>query len=256
MDSVEITSSPCVHIMGAVLVDQWSVALSGQVLDNYGYWNFGGRLYFSDWGLAALLDELRVYRRALGTNELQAIYEAGKSWPEAGIVGGGGQSAGSGDYLPEPLAVAVSNAHGVVAGATVRFEVVGGTGLLSLAPDGVGLSNVLEVASGSNGLAQVYLRYGGGTELTNRVLAAVGPTGHVSQVAMEAYVDGDGDGMPDWWEAAHGSDPDVADPAGDVDGDGLSNLMDYGLTMDLVGYGGGDFSVAAWVKLTGPQSWG
>ena len=40
--------------------------------------------------------------------------------------------------------------------------------------------------------------------------------------------DSDGDGMPDWWEIAHGFNPfDPADAAQDADGDGLSNRAEY-----------------------------
>jgi len=39
--------------------------------------------------------------------------------------------------------------------------------------------------------------------------------------------DGDGDGMPDAWERAHGFDPARADGNGDRDGDGMTNLEDW-----------------------------
>jgi pectate lyase len=39
--------------------------------------------------------------------------------------------------------------------------------------------------------------------------------------------DGDGDGMPDRWEAAHGSDPQAFDAWQDVDGNGWADLEDY-----------------------------
>ena len=39
--------------------------------------------------------------------------------------------------------------------------------------------------------------------------------------------DGDGDGMPDAWEAHHGFDPARADGTGDQDGDGLTNLEEW-----------------------------
>ena len=43
----------------------------------------------------------------------------------------------------------------------------------------------------------------------------------------EPYPDRDGDGMPDAWEAANGFDPDLADDAGDADGDGYTNLEEF-----------------------------
>lgn len=39
--------------------------------------------------------------------------------------------------------------------------------------------------------------------------------------------DDDGDGMPNWWETAVGTDPATADNNGDDDGDGYTNLEDY-----------------------------
>jgi len=39
--------------------------------------------------------------------------------------------------------------------------------------------------------------------------------------------DSDGDGMPDAWEAAHGSDPSTFDAWQDADGNGWADLEDY-----------------------------
>jgi hypothetical protein len=41
------------------------------------------------------------------------------------------------------------------------------------------------------------------------------------------WIDGDGDGMPDDWEGAHGHDPARPDGAADRDGDGFTNLEDW-----------------------------
>ena len=39
--------------------------------------------------------------------------------------------------------------------------------------------------------------------------------------------DSDGDGLPDWWELAYGTNWKVADATDDPDHDGLSNLQEY-----------------------------
>lgn len=43
----------------------------------------------------------------------------------------------------------------------------------------------------------------------------------------DAPADSDGDGMPDKWEKANGTDPDKADANGDADGNGYTNIEDY-----------------------------
>jgi hypothetical protein len=55
--------------------------------------------------------------------------------------------------------------------------------------------------------------------------AAVG--GWPVLVQGRAENDGDGDGMPDAWERAHGFDPARADGNNDRDGDGLTNIEDW-----------------------------
>jgi hypothetical protein len=45
--------------------------------------------------------------------------------------------------------------------------------------------------------------------------------------ARAANWDTDQDGMPDWWETAHGLDPNIADNNGDFDTDGYTNVEEY-----------------------------
>lgn len=53
----------------------------------------------------------------------------------------------------------------------------------------------------------------------------VGGIGTLS--GADAPADSDGDGMPDEWEKANGTDPDKADANGDADGNGYTNIENY-----------------------------
>ena len=53
---------------------------------------------------------------------------------------------------------------------------------------------------------------------------AVGGLGTLA--GADAPADSDGDGMPDEWEKANGTDPDKADANGDADGNGYTNIED------------------------------
>ena len=45
-------------------------------------------------------------------------------------------------------------------------------------------------------------------------------------------IDGDSDGIPDYWEAIYGLDPIQNDSGNDFDSDGLSNLAEYALELN------------------------
>lgn len=66
------------------------------------------------------------------------------------------------------------------------------------------------------------------TSDTGRIIATEGEVGGWSEFAAGIPpIDTDGDGMPDEWEQAHGSNASVADDAGDVDNDGYTNIEEY-----------------------------
>ncbi len=68
-----------------------------------------------------------------------------------------------------------------------------------------------------------------GTTYFYRIRASnpAGPSAYSSTVSDTPFVDTDNDGMPDAWETSNGLNPAVNDAAGDLDGDGTSNLNEY-----------------------------
>jgi len=53
------------------------------------------------------------------------------------------------------------------------------------------------------------------------------PDARTFDIGSDEYLDTDGDGLPDWWEDVY-----YADPDGDPDADGLTNLQEFGLNTD------------------------
>ncbi len=68
-----------------------------------------------------------------------------------------------------------------------------------------------------------------GDVASNLTVLVVDDGGHVGLLSnLRVTLDGDGDGMPDWWEIAHGFNPqDGSDGIGDADGDGLGNVQEF-----------------------------
>jgi hypothetical protein len=93
-------------------------------------------------------------------------------------VAGDGQEALPGQAVPRPLQVAVANGQRPVAGARVRFEVVGGNGLLQTAGEGpctdftTGGTSPVEVETGPDGVAACCWRLDAAT-LSQRVEATL-----------------------------------------------------------------------------------
>ncbi len=60
------------------------------------------------------------------------------------------------------------------------------------------------------------------------------PTDGAYDIGADEFVETDGDGMPDWWELKYFGSATAADPGGDEDSDGLTNLDEYGNVTDPV----------------------
>src|SRR5206468_11207725 len=76
-------------------------------------------------------------------------------------------------------------------------------------------------ADGSGPSLQRVIASAYGDEPTNWFAAAPTPGQSL------ATADSDGDGLPDLWEIANGTNPNVPDADADPDGDGQTNLQEY-----------------------------
>jgi len=95
--------------------------------------------------------------------------------------------------------------------AASAYERVLASAGASLVRDAVDLRVVQTVRDRSGGLIDSQKDVGGWPELKS----------------LPPRADGDGDGMPDQWEHAHGLNPAADDSAGDLDRNGYTNLEDY-----------------------------
>ena len=64
-------------------------------------------------------------------------------------------------------------------------------------------------------------------EVSQAIAVPIAPDRDGDGIPDAEDLDNDNDGMPDAWEIAHGLNPLVNDAAGDLDGDGISNLAEY-----------------------------
>ncbi|HEY6101217.1 MAG TPA: cytochrome c3 family protein, partial [Anaeromyxobacter sp.] len=108
--------------------------------------------------------------------------------------------------------------------------------IAAFAPAGAFLGNV---GSYGDGLGQLELPVDAAATPGGHLLVTSTRTGRVESYALQGAApltcpgDSDCDGMPDWWEIAHGLDPfNPADAFLDPDGDGLTNLDEYRLGTD------------------------
>ncbi|MGD9781248.1 MAG: LamG-like jellyroll fold domain-containing protein [Kiritimatiellia bacterium] len=205
------------------------------------------------------IDDLRVFRAALGTNELAGVNEwagdadgdgldNGDEWglgtdPRDGDsdADGLGDFAETGTYGTDPLdpdtdadgmpdAWEVANGldplvddaagDADVDGLTNLQEFGHGTDPQNADPDGDGIEDDEEIAAGTD----PYDADSDDDGLDDGAEAALGTN--------PLAADTDTDGLPDAWEVANGTNPLLADAAADPDLDGLTNLQEQALGTD------------------------
>ena len=194
------------------------------------------------------LDDLRIYNRALSTNEIQYMVSqlVITNQPQDALTLAGGMATFVvGAHGPPPLSyqwrfnsinplagqtnstltisnvqpanvglysVVVSNSTSSVASSNAFLTIV----TPGIDDDGDGLNNADEIQFGTNPLNPDT----DDDDLTDYQEIFVAGT-------EPLMMDTDGDGMLDGWELQHGLNPRFNDAADDLDGDGLSNLAEY-----------------------------
>lgn len=156
---------------------------------------------------AGLLDEVSVYGRALGAEEILRIYQGGSA----------------GKFLNCPPVIVVPPRHQtVLLGAGAAFSVTAeGSGPLSYQ----WYRNGVPVGGNAPVLTVSAVQWTDAGQYRVRVSSASGST--TSSVAVLRILwDGDGDGLDDGWETEQFGNL-QATAGGDPDGDGLSNLEEY-----------------------------
>jgi hypothetical protein len=145
--------------------------------------------------------------------------------PNLQIVSGNDQMGPSGSFLPQPLVIQVTGANSeTLSNAPITFTVTGGGAQLATTTNDPATTN-LALMTDSNGLASVWIYFPTATNLLGNVIFVQAVGAPVSTNAY-AYLDADGNGLPDWWEiqyfGTNGLDPNSA-----PDGNSQSLLYDY-----------------------------
>jgi len=169
--------------------------------------NWVGNYYKPGPSSDASRPEFAVYSGSTGAT-WQWYGEGNTRWTSTGDQAARVHSGATGSRVTAPFAVAaVTTSPAAVAYA----EVLATAGASYPHRDAVDQRLVASVQDGAGRLVDDPAQVGGYPTL---------PAG-------TAPADSDGDGMPDTFEQAHGTNPAVKDAAGDVDGNGYSNIEDW-----------------------------
>jgi|GEM_PF-1254361 len=194
----------------------------------------GGHANAADAYWKGRIDDVRIYRAALGSNELGQVNDWIGDADGDGLTNGEEYEAGTdpraadsdGDHLTDYEELRTHGTDPLQAdsdgdGMPDDWELANQQNPLSndpsLDPDTDGLTNLQEYQAGTDprdadtdddGLSD-------GDELT-------------VHLTNPLQADTDSDGLPDGWEIGHGTNANAHDAADDPDSDGLTNLQEYG----------------------------
>ena len=180
-----------------------------------------------DYGDVAMgqFDELDTFDYPLSAERIARDYRVALNLPNLEIVSGNNQTGPAGSFLPQPLVVRATKYNSeTMSNASITFTVTNGGAQLVATTNEPPVTN-LALTTDTNGLVSVWIYFPTATNLLENIIS-VQATGTSVSTNANAYLDADGNGLPDWWEIQYFGTNGV-DPNADPDGDGLSNLQEY-----------------------------
>lgn len=153
--------------------------------------------------------------------------------PVLSVVGGDHQAGFVDEFNAEPFDIAVWSSDGTrpLVNAEVTFTVASGGGLLATTNLGTpSLVTSLTRVTDVDGTAQAYYRQPSTAYVTSQVTVVAGGSQLLLASLSTDASDADGNRLPDTWEEQYfGAGHPPLDPNADPDGDGLTNLQEFGI---------------------------